>query len=61
LLDIGDGKVITDETGCKQLLTDFCKMLSLTRYFPMYTDNTQIMSGWQKEQFLQQKMWTPTN
>jgi hypothetical protein len=27
------------------------KMLSLTRYFSMYTDNTQIMSGWQEEQF----------
>jgi hypothetical protein len=27
------------------------KMLSLTSYFPMYTEKTQIMSGWQKEQF----------
>jgi hypothetical protein len=27
------------------------KMLSLTRYFPMYIEKTQIMSGWQKEQF----------
>jgi hypothetical protein len=66
LLDIGDGKVTTDETGCIKLPTDSAqsltqKMLSLTRYFPMYTDNTQIMSGWQKEQFKQQKMWTSTN
>jgi hypothetical protein len=55
-LDIGDGKVTTDETGCLQLPTDFAqslilKMLSLTRYFSMYTVNIQIMSGWQKEQF----------
>jgi hypothetical protein len=53
LLDIGDGKVTTDETGCIKLPTVsaqslICKMLSLTRYFPMYTDNIQIMSGWQK-------------
>jgi hypothetical protein len=26
------------------------KMISLTKYFAMYTDNKQIMSGWQKEQ-----------
>jgi hypothetical protein len=55
-LDNGDRKVTTDETGCIKLPTDFCtsfirKMLSLTRYFPMYTDNEQIMCGWKKEQF----------
>jgi hypothetical protein len=27
LFDIGDGKVITDETGCIQLLADFCKII----------------------------------
>jgi hypothetical protein len=27
------------------------KMLSLTIYFPMYTENKQVMSGWQKKQF----------
>jgi hypothetical protein len=37
------------------------KMLSFTRYFPMYTEKTQIMSGWEKEQFQQQKMWASTN
>jgi hypothetical protein len=56
LLDIGDGKITTDETGCIKLPTDFCtsfirKMLSLTRYFAMYTDNTQFISGWQKDRF----------
>jgi hypothetical protein len=56
LLDIGNGKVITDETGYIRLPTDFStiilirKMLSLLS-FPMYTDNTQIMSGWRNEQF----------
>ena len=34
LLDIGDGKVIVDETNG-----------SLTRYFPVYSHNTLIMSG----------------
>jgi hypothetical protein len=27
LLDIGDGKVISDETGCIQLSTDFCTII----------------------------------
>jgi hypothetical protein len=27
LLDIGDGKVTTDETGCIQLPTDFCTII----------------------------------
>jgi hypothetical protein len=27
LLDIGDGKVITDETGCIQVPTDFCTII----------------------------------
>jgi hypothetical protein len=27
LLNIGDGKVTTDETGCIQLPTDFCKII----------------------------------
>jgi hypothetical protein len=27
LLDIGDGKFTTDETGCIQLLTDFCAII----------------------------------
>jgi hypothetical protein len=52
LLDIGDGKNTTHETGCMvnyqpiSAQSFIPKMLSLTRYFPMYTDNTQIMSGW---------------
>jgi hypothetical protein len=29
LLDIGDGKVTTDETGCIQLPTDFCTIIDL--------------------------------
>jgi hypothetical protein len=56
LLDIGDGKVTTDETGCIKLPTDFCTIIYLQdalidQVFPMYTDHTQILSGWQKEQF----------
>jgi hypothetical protein len=27
LFDIGDGRVITDETGCIQLPTDFCTII----------------------------------
>jgi hypothetical protein len=66
LLDISDEKVTTDETEYIKLTTDsaqslILKMFSLTRYFPMYTDNTQIMSGSQKEQFQQQKICMPTN
>jgi hypothetical protein len=54
LLNIGDGKVTTDETGCIQLPTDFYTIINsqdapLTRYFPMYTEKTQIMIGWQNE------------
>jgi hypothetical protein len=56
LLDVGDGKVTTDETGSIQLPTDFCTIVDsqdalIDQIFPMYTDNTQIMSDWQKERF----------
>jgi hypothetical protein len=54
LLNIGDGKVTTDEIGYILLSTDFLAIIDsqdALRYFSMYKDNTHIMSGWQKEQF----------
>jgi hypothetical protein len=29
LLDIGDGKITIDETGCIKLPTDFCTIINL--------------------------------
>jgi hypothetical protein len=45
LLDIDDGKVTTDETGCIQLLTDFCTIIDsqdalIDQIFPNYTEKT---------------------
>jgi hypothetical protein len=56
LLDIGDGKVTTDRTGCIQLPTDFCTTIDsqdalIDQIFPNVHRKIQIMSGWQKEQF----------
>jgi hypothetical protein len=45
--NIGDGKVTKKEYNYRPISAQslICKMLSLARYFPMYTDNTQIMNG----------------
>jgi hypothetical protein len=56
LIDIDDGKVTTDETECIRLTTDFCTIIDsqdalIDQIFPNVDRQSQIMSGWQKEQF----------